>query len=190
MVCRYVGQGKRTNRISLWHDVRGQTANINIMAWTVWGYFLGSWNIALNQLYWHDIDLWQQHTFVRAKLSWNGMHPEWRKTMLFHIYPKGTFKDSDKELGPFWSLRSVVKWFFVHFVIWCSWCCESWVWHPSRWARHSEWNIVVVKVNHWTHFCLFCVADDMGIVKQMFVWFLLENCRFNMANFLIHAYHW
>ena len=27
---------------------------------------------------------------------------------MFHIYPKGTFKDSDKELGPFQILRSVV----------------------------------------------------------------------------------
>ena len=38
-------------------------------------------------------------------------------------------------------------------------------------------------------FLPFCVADAMGIVKQMFVWFLLENCRLNMANFLLHAYH-
>ena len=38
-------------------------------------------------------------------------------------------------------------------------------------------------------FLPFCVADGMEIVKQMFVCFLLENCRLNMANFLLHAYH-
>ena len=33
-------------------------------------------------------------------------------------------------------------------------------------------------------FLAFCVADDMGIVKQMFtVFLLLEYCRLNMANF-------
>ena len=57
---------------------------------------------------------------------------------------------------------------FLHFVIWCSRCCEFWVWHPSRWARHSELS-VVVKVDKWTHFCNF-VSDDLGIVKQMSSW--------------------
>ena len=38
-------------------------------------------------------------------------------------------------------------------------------------------------------FLPFCVADDKGMVKQMFFWFLLENCRLLMANFLLHAYH-
>ena len=36
--------------------------------------------------------------------------------MLFHIYPKGTFKDSDKELDPFLNFKKCgvleIKWFF------------------------------------------------------------------------------
>ena len=69
------------------------------------------------------------------------------------------------------------KWFFVHFAIWCSWCCESWVWHPPRWARHSEWNIVVVKVNHWTHFCLFVWPMIWGWVNKClfgFCWRIVD----------------
>ena len=38
-----------------------------------------------------------------------------------------------------------------------------------RWARHSEWNIVVVKVKHWTHFWLF--------VWPM-IWEWLNKCLF------------
>ena len=41
-------------------------------------------------------------------------------------------------------------------------------------------------MDKWTHFCNF-VGDDLGIVKQMS---FFENWRLNMANFLLHAYHW
>ena len=41
--------------------------------------------------------------------------------LMFYIHPKGTFKDSDKELDPFPTLRSVMflkqNDFFLHFVI-------------------------------------------------------------------------
>ena len=41
-------------------------------------------------------------------------------------------------------------------------------------------------MDKWTHFCNF-VGDDLGIVKQTS---FFENWRLNMANFLLHAYHW
>ena len=111
------------------------------------------------------IDVWQQHIFVRAKLSWNGIL-YWGEKRCCFIQREFSNSGSDKEQGLFSILRSVMLLkqsdFFLHFVIWCSRCCESWVWHPSR---HSEWN-VVVKVDKWTHFCNF-VGDDLGIVKKL-----------------------
>ena len=96
-----------------------------------------------NRWYWlvNYIDLWQQHIFVRAKLSWDGIL-YWGEKQCCFIQRELSNSGSDKELCPFSILTSVMLLkqsdFFLHFVIWCSRCCESWVWHPSRWARHSE----------------------------------------------------
>ena len=68
-------------------------------------------------------------------------------------HPKGTFKDSEKELGPFSIVRSVMFLKQSDFFTFCH-LMQLMLW--------------VLNVTPAPHFCLF-VADDMGMVKQMFV---------------------
>ena len=124
----YVGQDKCTSQfVVTW----GETANTNtIMAWTVWGCYLVIWNCSWTRY----IDLWQQHIFVRAKLSWNG-HPVHIETNNGVVLSKGPFKlGSDKELGPFSILRSVMLlkqsdfFTFCHLMqsmLWIKRCCQG-----------------------------------------------------------------
>ena len=70
--------------------------------------------------------------------------------MLLHIYPKGTFKDSDKELSPFSILRSVMFFKQSYFFYILSFDavdavsleCRIWSWSPmpceKHGPRHSE----------------------------------------------------
>ena len=57
----------------------------------------------------------------RAKLIWNGILNWGEKRCCFYIFTKGTFKDSDSEIGLFLNFKKCgvleIKWFFVHFVI-------------------------------------------------------------------------
>ena len=131
-----------------------------------------SWNSIKYIMYYIEIASW-----IEAK---NG------------VLSKGKFQNSCKRLGPFSILRSVMflkqSDFFLYFVIWYSRCHESWVLKPSRWARHSEWNIVV-KVNFWTHFCSF-VGDVIGwIIYSLFI-YLLIYLSIIYYIFIISLSHW
>ena len=105
----------------------------------------------------------------KIKLRW---HPVLRrKTVLF--YPKGTFK-----LGQWQGTRSFLNFkkcdvietkLFFHFVILCSRCCESWVWHPSRAPKALGIKRCCQGRQMNVFFCNF-VCDDLGIVKQMSFW--------------------
>ena len=59
--------------------------------------------------------------------------------------------------------------FCLHFVIWCSPCCESWVWHPSRAPKTLGIKRCCQGRQMNAFFCNF-VGDDLGIVKQMSFW--------------------
>ena len=59
--------------------------------------------------------------------------------------------------------------FFLHFVIWCSWCCESWVWHPSPAPKALGIKRCCQGRQMNAFFCNF-VGDDLEIVKQMSFW--------------------
>ena len=57
--------------------------------------------------------------------------------------------------------------------------------NPSRWARHSEWNIIVVKVNFWTHFCIF-VGDVTGWI--IYYSFIIINLLIYLLIYLFIIY--
>ena len=115
------------------------------------------------------IDLWQQHIFVRAKLSWNGIL-YWGEKRCCFMERELSNSSSHKELGPLPISRSGM---LLKQSVFCFTICHFmqsmlWILSVTPVPVGKALN-VVVKVDKWTHFCNF-VCDDLWIVKQMSFW--------------------
>ena len=131
------------------------------LTWTAWGCFLSWWNCLNSTVLWHDIDLWQQHIFVRAKLSWKCILNWGEKRCCFIFMQRELSETVIRNSSSFFNFKKcdVLETKLFFYIDFGSWCFECWMRHPSRWARHSEWN-VVVKGTIERIFAFF-VADDM-----------------------------